>query len=187
MVKSSYSPAVGRFLISEPFMGDPNFKRTVVLLVEHGIEGTIGFILNRNLKLSITELVEDLPDFRAPVFIGGPVEQNTLHYVHRMGHLIEGSRHIAEDIYWGGNFEQVKEMIRKKELETTDILFFIGYSGWNHGQLQGEMDEKAWIVAPEDSDFVFQKSYNHLWKQVLSSLGTRYRILSNYPVDPQLN
>ena len=91
MLSSSYKPAPGRFLISEPFMYDQNFQRTVVLLVEHGDTGSLGFVMNRQLKTNINEIVEELPIMGNPVFMGGPVEQSTLHYVHRLGEQISQS------------------------------------------------------------------------------------------------
>ena len=101
MLTSSFKPNAGRFLISEPFMHDSNFQRSVVFLVEHSDRGSLGFVMNRQLKVRIDEVVDEMPRIDAPVFIGGPVEQSTLHYVHRLGDDLPGSRTIYRDVYWG--------------------------------------------------------------------------------------
>jgi len=187
MTRSSYKPKAGRFLISEPFMSDQNFQRTVVFLVEHGKEGSLGFVINRRLDLTVDQLIEGIPAFNAPVFMGGPVEQNTLHYVHRLGDVFTDGHEIFEGVFWGGDFEQVKEKIRLKLIKKTDVLFFVGYSGWGPGQLEYELDQKSWIVAPKNVNFIFQNDYADLWRQVLQSMGPKYHIISNYPIDPRLN
>ena len=187
MTSSSYPPSSGRFLISEPFMTDKNFQRSVVLLVEHSEEGSLGFVLNRQLDIGLNNLIEELPYFDAPVFMGGPVEQNTLHYIHRLGDEIPNSQKIGMDLFWGGEFNWVKNQIQNELLSPLDILFFVGYSGWGPGQLLKEIEDKAWIVAPEQESFVFQKDYTDLWRQILQSMGPKYQIISNYPIDPRLN
>ncbi|RMG70201.1 MAG: YqgE/AlgH family protein [Bacteroidetes bacterium] len=186
MVTSSYLPQAGRFLISEPFMQDENFQRTVVLLVEHGEQGSLGFVLNRRLQVRIGEVVEDLLGADLPVFLGGPVEPNTLHFVHTFGEL-PGARPVYEGLFWGGDFESLKQLARAGHLQEENILFFIGYSGWSPGQLDGELKRKSWIIAPENMDFVFEYDPPKLWRDLLQSLGEKYRILSNYPQDPRLN
>ncbi|MEL6192925.1 MAG: YqgE/AlgH family protein [Bacteroidota bacterium] len=187
MITSSYKPIAGRYLISEPFMADSNFQRTVVLLVEHGEQGSLGFVLNRKLKVKIGEVVEDLGTINSPVFMGGPVEQNSLHYVHRLGDKINGSREVYKGLYWGGNFEELSRLIQMGMVQNDDILFFIGYSGWSPGQLEEELERKSWIIAPENPDFIFRETHKELWRDILKSMGDKYQIISNYPQDPRLN
>lgn len=186
MITSSYRPAPGRFLISEPFMDDANFQRTVVLLVEHGENGSLGFVLNRRLKAKINQVVEDMPEIHAPVCLGGPVEQNMLQFVHKMEHL-RNSRPVVDDVYWGGDFEELQELISHDIINPKELLFFVGYSGWAPGQLQSELDRKSWIIAPEDGEAIFSPSPETLWKDLLKNMGQKYKIISNYPVDPSLN
>ncbi len=188
MLTSSYRPAPGRFLISEPFMEDENFQRTVILLVEHGPQGSLGFVLNRQLRHVLADVVEDMPKATVPIFLGGPVEQYSLHYVHRLGgHIPESREVIPNACWWGGDFEKIKEMVLSEEVDERDILFFMGYSGWAPGQLQRELKQKAWIIAPENSAFVFRDSHEGLWREVLKSLGSKFQVIANYPIDPRLN
>jgi putative transcriptional regulator len=186
MITSAYRPQAGRFLISEPFMHDKNFQRTVVFLVEHSKEGSLGFVLNRQLRIGIEEVVEGLPAFQAPVFMGGPVEQSTLHYLHRIPDL-PNCQLVQDGVYWGGDFDALKTRILSQRIQPADILFFIGYSGWGPQQLAGELKQKAWIVAPEKPEVLFQETYHNLWQELLRDMGDKYKIISNYPVDPSLN
>ncbi|MEM6807321.1 MAG: YqgE/AlgH family protein [Bacteroidota bacterium] len=168
-------------------MHDTNFQRSVVLLVEHNEQGSLGFVMNRRLKVQINEVVEGIPDFEAPVFIGGPVEQSTLHFVHKLGDRLDGSHQVSKGLYWAGDFDKLREMILKGEVSSDEILFFVGYSGWGPGQLDTELDRKSWIIAPENAEFVFQNDYSDLWRQVLQEMGDKYKVISNYPVDPRMN
>lgn len=186
MITSSYKPAAGRFLVSEPFMEDQNFQRTVVLLVEHNQEGSLGFVLNRRLQVRVGDVVPDLQALDAPVFLGGPVEQTTLHYLHRIADL-PGARPVGEGVYWSGSFEALQSLAQQGAIDPADIRFFVGYSGWGGGQLDGELVRKAWIVTPAHGGLVFQDDQEDLWRQALQSLGGKYNIIANYPVDPKLN
>jgi len=187
MLTSSYRPGAGRFLVSEPFMHDENFQRSVVLLVEHNEGGSLGFVMNRRLKVKVNEIIEGIPGFDASVFVGGPVEQSTLHFVHRLGDKLEGSHQISEGLYWAGSFANLKDLILQGEVHPQEILFFVGYSGWGPGQLDTELERKSWIVAPQNDQFIFQDNYADLWRQVLQEMGDKYKIISNYPVDPRMN
>ncbi|HHH53126.1 MAG TPA: YqgE/AlgH family protein, partial [Bacteroidetes bacterium] len=101
----------GDLLVSQPFMVDGNFRRSVVLLVEYNEEGALGFILNRPIDFSVDELMPDFPDFNAQGYFGGPVATNTIHFVHKVGELLENSVEVYDGIYWGGDFEKLKFLI----------------------------------------------------------------------------
>ncbi|HNP17605.1 MAG TPA: YqgE/AlgH family protein [Fulvivirga sp.] len=185
--KNDLKPEKGRLLISEPFLPDPNFERTVVLLCEHNEEGSFGFVLNKMSTVNLDDIIEDINDFDQPVLVGGPVQQDTLHFVHKADY-IEGGVALGNGLYWGGNFEQLMVLIESKEIKTNDFKFFIGYSGWGAGQLQEELDANSWIVTPNvTTDLVFNQDIDKLWKTVLKELGGRYNVYSNYPTDPRLN
>ncbi|MEZ5014674.1 MAG: YqgE/AlgH family protein [Chitinophagales bacterium] len=188
MIKNKVTPDAGHLLLSEPFMLDPNFKRTVVMLCEHAeTDGTVGFILNRPLHIKVCDALLDFDAVENELFYGGPVAQDTLHYLHRRGDLIEDSMHIIDGVYWGGNFEQISGLLRDGQMDQKDIKFFLGYSGWSPGQLIDEMTENAWIVTPASSKYIFDTLDKELWKRVLNDLGGEYGQLVHYPEDPQLN
>ena len=93
-------PSKGVLLISEPFLSDPNFKRTVVLVTEHDEAGSVGFILNRPLQYRLNDILEDFPSLDAPVYVGGPVKQDSLHFLHRIRALAEEGDEVAPGVYW---------------------------------------------------------------------------------------
>ncbi len=174
-------------LIAEPFLGDANFERSVVVVCEHTEEdGTFGLILNQATTLHVSDVIDDIyADI--PLFVGGPVQPDTLHYIHRRPDLIEGAIPLGEGIYWSGNFEQVKQALNIGTLTEADARFFIGYSGWESGQLTKELDEKTWIISQTDADFLFDTPAEQLWRGILKRMGGQYKAISNYPVDHRLN
>ncbi|MEQ8810539.1 MAG: YqgE/AlgH family protein [Imperialibacter sp.] len=182
------NPNKGDLLISEPYLSDPNFERSVILLCEHDVSGSIGFVLNRLSELSLAEVIEGAPDDEIPLFIGGPVQQDTLHFVHCSPHLMEEGREIARGIYWGGDFEKLMELMSAGLVTADEARFFIGYSGWGAGQLSEELDTNSWIVNKKTApQYIFEYSHEELWRQVLKDMGGKFRAFSNFPADPRLN
>jgi len=179
--------AAGTLLIADPFLKDPNFMRTVVFLCDHQAEGSIGFVINRRYEKNIGELVTELEMCNFPVYYGGPVQRDTLHFLHQCPDLIEGGVEITSGIYWGGNFEQVATLIKKGELEPNMIRFYLGYSGWGEEQLDSELSEKTWLTTQGNVKLVFHKNISLIWQDALKQLGGKYEQLINYPLDPQLN
>jgi len=176
----------GKLLIAEPFLGDPNFERSVVLLCEHNAQGSFGLVLNQTTNLHLDDVIENVYG-ELPLYIGGPVEQNTLHFIHRLGHEIDDSVDIGNGIYWSGDFESVKTLINIGKISEKDIRLFIGYSGWSAGQLDGEMNRNSWIVSETDAHFIFDTPADQFWRAILKRMGGEYKVLSNYPTDPRLN
>ena len=185
---SLIKPQSGSLLISEPFLGDPNFERSVVLLCRHDEEeGTFGLVLNRMSNLKLSDVIDLYNDsFDVELGIGGPVQYNTLHYIHRLPHLPQAVQ-LGEGLYWGGDFEMLQTMIESGIISNADIRFFLGYSGWTPGQLQKEIDENVWIVNNNAANKLFKLEADKLWRSVLRQMGGKYKVLSNYPVDPRLN
>jgi len=180
-------PAAGILLIADPFLKDPNFLRTVVLLCEHKQEGSFGFVLNKQIEQTLDELITDMEGHDLPVYYGGPVQMNTIHFVHQYPDLIPEAVEISKGIYWGGNFETVTALIKTNSLDLNKIKFFIGYSGWGDGQLTSEMNEKSWLTVSANLKLVFNTDHDEIWKGSLQELGGEYEVMINYPIDPQLN
>jgi putative transcriptional regulator len=179
--------APGILLISDPFLKDPNFQRTVVFLCEHRDEGSFGFVLNKTYDQELGDLIKDAEGIRFPVYEGGPVQKDTLHFLHQCPDLIPGGIEVIAGIYWGGDFEDVLELLKQKRIGKKDIRFFLGYSGWSEGQLDGELNEKSWIIREASRKLVFNMDTKETWKQALGELGGEYQQMTNYPIDPQLN
>jgi len=185
--KNQIKPGKGRLLISEPFLPDPNFERTVVLLCEHNEEGSFGFVLNKPSLIKINEVMEDIKNLSQQVFVGGPVQQDTLHFIHR-NTSVENTSAILDGIFWGGSVESLLFLSDTKQLLGGDIRFFLGYSGWGPGQLESELNEESWIVCDFVSqELLFDTEPQAMWKKALDGMGGRFSVYSNYPVDPRLN
>ncbi len=176
----------GKLLIAKPYLGDPNFERSVVLICEHSEEGAFGLVLNQNTSNVLSDFFDDV-HADIPVGVGGPVENHTLHFLHTRGDTLEGSIQLMEGLYWSGNFEQVKTLVNTGVLKEGDIRFFLGYSGWGEGQLEEELKEEVWVLTDARPDVVFQPDTSQIWRSVLRNLGGNYIIMANSPVDPRLN
>lgn len=180
-------PAKGRLLLARPFLQDPNFWRAVVLLASHSEEGTLGFVLNRKLDYKLNELLEDFPEFDAPVYLGGPVGTDSLHYFHTIPDLAGPEDELLPGIYQGTDFEELREKILHGNVSQNDVRFFVGYSGWSSDQLEGEIKQKSWYVANPPKGFGLDFAPDNLWQKVLQGMGGKYKAISHYPVDPILN
>jgi len=182
------TPETGSLLIAEPFLKDPNFMRTVVLMCRHeGEEGSFGFVLNKLYHQTLDELIPELAGFPLKVFTGGPVQMDTLHYIHQYPDLLPDAQYIAEDTYWGGDFDLLKQYIISGEIVPEKIKFFLGYSGWGEGQLDNELTEKTWLTVKGTRRIIFELPLDDIWKASLQQLGGRYEMMIHFPTDPQLN
>jgi len=193
---TKFVPSQGKLLLSEPFMNDPNFKRTVVLLASHNEEGSVGFVLNRPMELKLEQIIEEFDGNNFSVWDGGPVQRDSLFFVHTLGDAIPDSIPILppskgeRGMFWGGNFETVKALIKGNKIAENEIRLFVGYSGWSEGQLQEEIKRNSWLVASATIDLVMNagtSSDAKLWQDVLKSMGKEYEIISNFPENPLWN
>ncbi|WGH75509.1 YqgE/AlgH family protein [Tenacibaculum tangerinum] len=180
-------PEKGRLLIAEPaILNDNSFKRAIILLTEHTKKSSVGFILNRPLDYVLSDLVPEI-DCDFTIYQGGPVEQDNLYFIHKVPHLLPNSVEVANGIYWGGNFELLKELLNTKQLKDTDIRFFLGYSGWGASQLEEELLMSSWFIAENDYKNILTTNNQTLWKDKLLQRGGRYKIWANAPSDIQMN
>lgn len=180
--------AKGRLLISEPFLDDPNFKRSVVLLTDLHDEGTVGFVLNHPSGLLLKDLLPEAAGSEFPLYIGGPVANDTIHFIHRCNDRLSDGINVGKGIYWGGNFEALKVLINKGQIQPQEIKFFLGYSGWGGDQLNYEIADNTWIVSDQfGDDMVFSADEEDLWRQGLIGLGPKFAHVSKFPHNPNLN
>jgi putative transcriptional regulator len=180
-------PSSGKILIAEPFMQDQHFRGSVVFLCDHRQEGTFGLILNKPSKINVCDAVEDFPAIDSLLYYGGPVQPNTLHYLHRRGDLFDDCTEVKPGIYWGGDYEKLRFCIETSQISPSEIRFFSGYSGWEEDQLKTEMRDNSWIVTEGELEHIFHENPGELWRTVLRSMGDRYRVISNFPENPSLN
>jgi putative transcriptional regulator len=178
----------GKVLLADPFMMDPNFKRSVILLCDHSREeGSVGFILNKPLEMPLNDLVANFPEFEAQVYYGGPVQTNTIHYIHNVGDILDDSVEIGRGVFWGGDFEKLKFLITSQLIQPGNIRFFVGYSGWSPGQLAEELDYHSWIPAEMDANYLYKSKPHNLWNQIMYNKGNLYSVIAQMPDDVCLN
>ena len=177
---------IGNILIAEPFLQGKYFSRSVIFMVEHNEKGAVGFVLNKPMAYTTSDLVTELAGQEFPVYIGGPVEPNQLYYLHRHPEL-DNTLQITDGIYWGGDFEKLTEMLKKGKILPGEIRFFAGYSGWGVQQLEREMEENTWMIGDISQKRFYEIPNDNIWEISMSELGGRYRIWANFPSDPIMN
>ena len=180
-------PEKGKILISEPFLPDTFFNRSIVYLTDHTPQGSVGFILNKKIDLKMSAAVTGFDGWDDDINMGGPVAPDTLHYLHKLGNLVPQSVPVSEDIYWGGDIDAVRELIRLGKVRHSQIRFFLGYSGWSEGQLERELKEDSWVIAKVKADIVMNNRGDDTWKRVLRSFKNKYRMWADFPDSPEMN
>ncbi len=177
----------GKTLLSVPFLMDPYFRRSVIALCEHNDLGDIGLILNKKLDIGINELIIDFPEFDGILHYGGPVQTDSIQYLHSVGDLLEGSKKIAQGVYWGGDFEKLKFLIEQKLITKDDIRFYVGYSGWSPGQLAEEMDANSWVVGDLSANYLFKIHPEKVWAAAMEKKGPNFKVIAQMPNEMLLN
>lgn len=163
------------------------FSRSVILLTEHNVDGTVGFILNKPLDLTLSDLIPTI-ESSFTIYEGGPVQKNRIFYIHSKPELISDSIHIIDDLYWGVDFEDLPNILAKGLLDKNDIRFFLGYSGWDYDQLKNEIEDKFWITTNNlETTTIFSQSPKELWRNSLAKLGKQYSLWLNAPENPNFN
>lgn len=176
----------GSLLIAAPYSDDSYFKRSVILITEHSNKGDVGFILNKNLTLNLYDLVEEFPKTDFTLCLGGPVHPSTLHYIHNLGDiLIPKAMHICDNLYWGGDFSIIRQLVESGEIAPECIKFFLGYCGWESGQLRKEFINGDWGVVNSCNMELISDSTN-LWYDAVEQ-SEEYSHWGVIPENPEDN
>lgn len=182
-------PRQGSLLIAAPFLRDYQFSRTVILMVEHNEEGSMGIILNKNFSnlMTLNEVVPELASLPPiPLYKGGPVGRDTLFYLHTLSYL-KDALPLGNGIYLNGDFNQMQQYILSGAPTQGVARFFMGYAGWQKGQLKQEMKQNTWIVNNESQVDLLNMYLRDLWQEALCDMGGKYMIWSRYPKYPFMN
>ena len=191
-------PLKGRLLVATPSLADPNFERTVILVLEHGEEGALGVVLNRPSDL---DLAEPLPEWAAAaahpsvVFIGGPVAPSAAVCLARLGPhgVTEGWQQLLGP---SGPGSGVGGSVGTLDLDADpdeaisrldEIRVFDGYAGWGPGQLEGEIADGGWFVVDAEAADPLSPSPENLWAAVLRRQPGTLALFAAYPADPTMN
>ncbi len=178
----------GCLLLADPsIINDPYFNRSVVLITEKNQDEIVGFILNKPLEFNFHDIFKGLGK-NFIIYNGGPVNIDNVYYIHNIPDLIDNSLKISKDLFWGGNFSDIKKLIKEKKIGVNNIRFFSGYSGWTLSQLNNEIKEKSWVITNNRfNDKILESNSNEFWKNEIKKLGNEYIIWSNAPENPKLN
>ncbi len=185
---NNLKPETGCLLLSDPFMSEDYFERSVIFLCQYSEEGSFGFILNKPVEDNIIDKVifGDLPN---QIFgIGGPINTDQLFVLHLLGDEIKDGEKITDKLTLGGNFDDIKSKIIEKAANHNKALMFYGYSGWTTGQLDEEIERKNWVVFKDFKiDDLFKKNQSEIYSTFMKKMGKKYELLSLAPLNPNLN
>jgi putative transcriptional regulator len=184
---NNITPQKGRILIAEPFLPGNYFNRSVILLVAYSTKGAVGFILNKKVDLAIHDILPGFPIFDGDVYLGGPVSTDSVYFIHKLGRKLPGSIQVMDNLYWGGDFEILKQLIHEGQIDSSEIRFFVGYSGWDSGQLEREIKEDSWLVNDVDEEMIMRRLQHDSWAEFVKRVGTRYKVWENFPENPAFN
>ncbi|MEZ5974735.1 MAG: YqgE/AlgH family protein [Planctomycetota bacterium] len=183
----------GSLLVSMPNLLDPNFMHTVVLMAAVGEQGAMGFVLGDATGFVAGDLLSGrggIEECELPIFSGGPVGRDQVHFLHRLPGRIPGGVELYPGLWLGGEFEALAACLREPEGLEGDLTLFVGYSGWGAGQLERELQEGSWVVLAPSPAWCFEYSgqpREQLWRQVLRSQGQGGEFLAQQPPDPNWN
>jgi putative transcriptional regulator len=181
----------GSFLAAGPELLDPNFMHTVVLMCQHSEQGAYGLVINRPSEFAARDVLashELLKKSALRMYIGGPVSLETLQVLHRLPEKIQGGLQIAEDLWIGGELDDVGRLALDEPGEAeAGVRLLLGYSGWGAGQLEFELATGSWLPAPGASKHIFQLDPKTIWRDVVRGLGPQYKALADEPPEPEWN
>lgn len=175
----SLTPQKGMFLVAKPGMADPRFQRTVVLLLAHTDQGSLGLIINRPTEVPLSRVLPDLeaPDAaRHALFFGGPVGMDMLIFLMRSGAPPERARQVMTDVYYSADRDTLEQLLMKHKAPS-ELRMYIGHSGWGAGQLAAELARGDWLLVRADSGTVFEKDLQTIWPQLIDSPPTPGRFI----------
>ena len=178
----------GCVLLSDPFTQDPYFSRSAILLCRHNKKETFGFVLTNYIEIDLHKLDENMPEIITKISFGGPVEKDNLFYIHTFGKEIEGAEKIIDTLYFGGDYEMLFELIKADPKRINEVRFFIGYAGWDFEQLNNEMKDHSWIAVTNITEKeILSTSSDHFWKDCMTKQGSKFEMISNFPLNPNEN
>ena len=179
----------GRYLIAGRHLKDPNFFRTVVLVVEHNDAGSMGLVLNRPTAVQVRKALAghfELPEASAPVYFGGPVEPLALFLLHNAAEQAGGELPVLPGLFVGANAEVFEKIVTTAAATGAKYKVFAGCAGWGPGQLEGELARGDWLTAPADPESVFHDDPYAQWERLMDD-ADRHPLFPEARGDHRLN
>jgi putative transcriptional regulator len=177
----------GKLLIAHPLLNDGFFNRSVIYVTNHNDEGSFGFSLNFKTEYKLRDIRPHVKNGNFPIFDGGPVGKDQLFFLHTLGNNISDSCHIKDNIYFGGDINELLHLIEHNKIKQSQVRFFSGYSGWGADQMEREIKTKSWLVNDHETDDLLLINYSDLWRQKLEEINENYGIFADIGFDPSMN
>ena len=179
--------SIGDVLISEPFLNDFYFRRSAILIVDHNDEGSFGVVINKRLNVPFNDIIMGFPKFDAEVYLGGPVDTDRVFFIHTIGEMIPDSHKIMSGLYWSGNINALKAMIKNDLIKPHEVRFYVGYAGWDSGQIRKELEANTWVVGKFSTKEILHTMPGKMWSTFVNKLGKKYILWNKFPVNPSDN
>ena len=179
--------SIGDVLISEPFLDDFYFRRSAILIVDHNDEGSFGVVINKRLNVPFNDIIMGFPKFDAEVYLGGPVDTDRVFFIHTIGEMIPDSHKIMSGLYWSGNINALKAMIKNDLIKSHEVRFYVGYAGWDGGQIRKELKANTWLVGKFSTKEILHTMPSKMWSTFVNKLGNKYILWNKFPVNPSDN
>lgn len=177
----------GKLLIAHPLLNDGFFNRSVVYISQYAEESVVGFVLNFKTQFKLRDVRPQVQNGYLPIFEGGPVAKNQLFFLHKLGEKVPNSFHVQDDIYFGGDFNELLYLVDHENVTEKDVRFFVGYSGWDKDQLENEIDTGSWFLADSKDVDILDINASTLWTTELEKQRKTYKIFGDIGFDPSMN
>lgn len=178
---------LGKLLIAHPLLNDGFFNRSVVYITQYADEGAVGLVMNFRTQFKLRDVRPQVQNGNLPIYEGGPVSKNQLFFLHTLGEKVTNSLHIKDDLYFGGDFNDLLYLIDHEGVTEKQVRFFAGYSGWEEQQLNDEIEKGSWFVHDTISNDLLKNDPETFWGNELSKEKKSYKIFSEIGSDPSLN
>ena len=177
----------GDLLISYPYLEDNYFFRSVICMLSHDHEGSFGLIFNKKMPNLVGEVVHLLAHLPNHLYMGGPVETDSLFFIHPYSDL-KNTIHIRDNLYWNGDLNELRDMFELEFAKPEEVRFFLGYSGWGTEQLESEIKEQSWFIGEYNEDLITSNDDDDIiWRKSIELLGSEFKDIARFPIDPSLN
>jgi putative transcriptional regulator len=181
--------AKGKFLVASRQLQDPNFRETVVLLIEYGLEGAMGLVINRPSAVKLATVfpdIEELKQRKDTIYVGGPVAVNQMLLLIRSSKMPEDATAVVPDVYISSSWKVLEGLI-KKTTKDEGFRLFAGYAGWAPSQLDVERTRGDWYVVKADADSIFSQNPSELWQELIRRVTVKWVLMEMQNIPQKLN
>ena len=176
--------AKGKFLVASRKLQDPNFKETVVLLIDYGMDGAMGLVINRPSAVKLATVFPDIKELKQrkdTIYVGGPVEVNKMLLLIRSPQMPEGATVVTPGVYISSSWKVLESLMKKKAAKEERFRLFAGYAGWAPSQLDFERTRGDWYVLKADAETVFSQNPSELWPELIRRVTVKWVRLEHLP------